>query len=158
MSRIAVSGHRNLTARTVRLVTEAIQSGLLAAVPPVTGLTCLAEGADQIFARVVLDLGGSIEAAVPAENLRDELTAPGRDGFDQLLAAAATVHRLPFTEPTPAAHMAASELIVNGADELYAIWDGQPARGYAGTADVVAYACSRGVPVRVIWPTGAERG
>ncbi len=43
------------------------------------------------------------------------------------------------------------------ADELWALWDGKPARAYGGTADVVAYARDRGVPVRVIWPDGARR-
>ena len=54
--------------------------------------------------------------------------------------------------------MAASKLMVDEADELYAVWDGKPARGYGRTADVVAYARDRGTPVRVIWPDGAERG
>jgi hypothetical protein len=54
--------------------------------------------------------------------------------------------------------MAASMLMIDTADELIAVWDGQPARGYGGTADVVAYARRRGKPVHVIWPDGAERG
>jgi hypothetical protein len=42
---------------------------------------------------------------------------------------------------------------------LVAVWDGQPARGLGGTADVVvAYARERGVLVQVIWPEGATRG
>jgi hypothetical protein len=53
--------------------------------------------------------------------------------------------------------MAASKLMVDEADELYAVWDGQPARSYGGTADVVAYAREHGIPVRVIWPAGAQR-
>ena len=40
---------------------------------------------------------------------------------------------------------------------LVAVWDGQPARGLGGTADVVAYARQRGVPMEVIWPQGATR-
>lgn len=68
------------------------------------------------------------------------------------------VHRLPFTESTSESHMAASKLMVDQADELYAVWDSKPARAYGGTADVVAYACERGIPVRVIWPDGAQRG
>ena len=43
------------------------------------------------------------------------------------------------------------------ADRLFAVWDGQPARGYGGTADVVAEARARGIPVTVIWPEGATR-
>ena len=53
--------------------------------------------------------------------------------------------------------MAASRLMVDAADELFAVWDGQPARGHGGTGDVVAYARERGKPVHVIWPAGAQR-
>ena len=67
------------------------------------------------------------------------------------------VHRLDFTESTSESHMAASELMISMVDELFAVWDQQPARGYGGTADVVAHARARGRPVRVIWPAGATR-
>jgi hypothetical protein len=63
-----------------------------------------------------------------------------------------------FTESTSESHMAASKLMVDQADELYAAWDAKPARAYGGTADVVACARERGTPVRVIWPDGAQRG
>jgi hypothetical protein len=53
--------------------------------------------------------------------------------------------------------MEASSVMLARANRLFAVWDGQPARGYGGTADVVAEACRRGVPVTVIWPEGASR-
>ena len=43
------------------------------------------------------------------------------------------------------------------ADRLLAVWNGQPARGPGGTADVAAYAGSRHIPVTVVWPAGAYR-
>jgi hypothetical protein len=125
--------------------------------PDMTGISCLADGADQIFARAVTDLGGALEAVIPAEQYREVLPADSHTEFDRLLAMAETVRRLPFAEPTPRSFMAASELMVDAADELYAVWDGKPARGYGGTADVVAYARERGKPVNVIWPPGAHR-
>lgn len=39
---------------------------------------------------------------------------------------------------------------VNGSDVLLAVWDGQPARGKGGTAEVVEYARSLGKPLVVI--------
>jgi len=54
--------------------------------------------------------------------------------------------------------MAASRLMVNQADELYAVWDGKPARAYGGTADVGAHARAHATPVRVIWSDGAQCG
>jgi hypothetical protein len=64
---------------------------------------------------------------------------------------------MPFTESTSEAHMAASTFMLNQASRLWAIWDGKAARGYGGTADVVACARDNGLPVVVIWPDGAQR-
>jgi hypothetical protein len=144
MYRIAISGHRGLPAPTARLVDQALRAALAERAPDVTGLSCLANGADQIFARAVTDLGGTLEAVIPAAEYREKLPEDSHPGYDDLLARAAAVHRLPFTASTPESHMAASKLMVDEADELYAVWDGKPARSYGGTADVVAYAREHG--------------
>ena len=158
MYRIAISGHRGLPAPTARLVDQGLRAALAERAPDVTGLSCLADGADQIFARAVTDLGGTLEAVIPADQYREGLPADSHPEYDDLLAKAAAVHRLPFNESTSESHMAASKRMIDQADELYAVWDGQPARAYGGTADVVAYAREHGTPVRVIWPRGAVRG
>jgi hypothetical protein len=157
MMRVAVSGHRGLPAATVRLVDRAVRDWLAGADGDLIGLSCLADGADQIFARAVLDAGGPLEVIVPAVAYRDGLPADARVGYDALLQAASVIDRLAYTESTPEAHMAASELMLSRADQLLAVWDGQPARGFGGTADVVAAARIRPVPVTVIWPDGATR-
>ena len=157
MPRIACSGHRGLPADTARLIDTALRATLAIHGPEVTGLSSLADGADQIFARAVIDLGGKLEVLIPAERYRDGLPEDVHPGYDDLLAHAVMVHRLPFIESTSESHMAASKLMVDQADELYAVWDGQPARGYGGTADVVAYAREHGTPVQIIWPDGARR-
>jgi hypothetical protein len=155
--RIAISGHRRLPGLTADLVETAIRGTLAEAAPGVIGISCLADGADQIFARAVTDLGGGLEAVIPADQYRDGLPADSHSQYDRLLAKAAAVRRLPFAEPTSESYMAASKLMIDTADELIAVWDGQPARGYGGTADVVAYAREHGKPVHVIWPPGAQR-
>ena len=157
MPRIAVSGHRGLNARTTKLIGQAIRERLSEHPDSVTGLSLLADGADQIFARAVIDRGGTLEVIIPAEEYRSGLPAEAHSEYDNLLSRAAAVHRLPFTESTSESHMAASKLMVDKADELYAVWDGKPARAYGGTADVVAYARKNDTRVEVIWPTGASR-
>jgi hypothetical protein len=156
MVRIAVSGHRGLPVPTRRLVDEAIRAALEGQ-QDVTGLSCLADGADQIFARAVLDHGGELEAVIPAAHYRAGLPAGAHAEYDRLLARAARVHTRPFTESTSEAHMAASTFMLEHADQLWAVWDGKPARGYGGTADVVTSARDNGLPVKVIWPDGAHR-
>jgi hypothetical protein len=37
------------------------------------------------------------------------------------------------------------------------VWDGVPAQGKGGTADVVEQARASGVPIEVVWPPGARR-
>jgi hypothetical protein len=124
----------------VRLVDQARRAALAERAPNVTGLSCLADGAHQIFPRAVTDLGGTLEAVIRAAQYREGLPEDSHLGYDNLFAEAAAVHRLPFTESTPESHMAASKLMVDRADELYAVWDGEHARSYGGAADVVAYA------------------
>ncbi|MEU1385825.1 MULTISPECIES: hypothetical protein [unclassified Nonomuraea] len=158
MVRIAVSGHRGLPGEAAVLVDRAIREALVECLPGLSGLSCLADGADQIFARAVLDLGGVLEVVIPAERYRDGLPGECRAAYDELLGRAGQVHRLEFVESTAESHMAASVRMLDDADVLFAVWDGQPARGHGGTADVVAEARRREVPVRVIWPDGARRG
>jgi hypothetical protein len=155
--RIAVSGHRGLPVGTTRLVDAAIRAKLSGGGSNPTGISCLADGADQIFARAVLDLGGQLEVIIPAARYREGLPSEARSEYDGLLDAATAVHRLAFKESTSESHMAASEFMIQQADELWAVWDGQAARAYGGTADVVAYAHDRGRRVTVIWPEGASR-
>ncbi|MGD0558460.1 MAG: hypothetical protein ABSA93_26225 [Streptosporangiaceae bacterium] len=155
--RVAISGHRGLPSSTADLVDAAIRAALSEYAPDVTGISCLADGADQIFALAVTEAGGALEVVIAAADYRDALPPHALPVFDRLLAQAAATRRLPFAESTPEAHMAASELMLADVDELFAVWDGEPARGYGGTADVVAYARQLGTPVRIIWPRGARR-
>ncbi|MEU0521568.1 hypothetical protein [Streptosporangium sp. NPDC006007] len=157
MIRIAVSGHRGLSAMTTTLIDDAIRSLLAGHAPAVTGLSCLADGADQIFARAVIDLGGVLEVVTPARQYREGLPAEAHQEYDALLIGAERVHAMDFIESTSESHMAASRFMLDHADELLAVWDGKPARGYGGTADVVAEARERGLKIHVIWPEGAQR-
>jgi hypothetical protein len=159
MMRIALTGHRGLPDPTERLVDRAIRDQLAidSAGDHLVGLSNLADGADQIFARAVLDAGGQLEVIVPAAQYRDGLPEAAHAGYDTLLSAASKVDRLGYVESTEESHMAASQVMLAQADRLYAVWDGKPARGYGGTADVVAEAKKRGIPITVIWPEGARR-
>jgi hypothetical protein len=157
--RIAITGHRGLPAATERLVDRDIRGHLAVdtAEGDLVGVSNLADGADQIFARAVLDTGGRLEVIVPAAQYRDGLPEAAHTEYDALLSAASQVDLLSYVESTEEAHMAASQAMLARADRLYAVWDGKPARGYGGTADVVAEAEKRGIPVTVIWPEGAVR-
>ena len=124
----------------------------------VNSASCPASRMARLWAaEAALDLGGRIEVVVPASRYRDGLPEEHHVTYDRLHALAVEVHETGMVESDEQAHMAGSEILVGLADRLLAVWDGQPARGYGGTADVVDYARRVGVPVVVVWPDGADR-
>jgi hypothetical protein len=156
--RVGITGHTNLTEDTVPLVAGAIRA-ILADHTALIGVSCLARGADQVFAAVVLDLGHPLEVVLPARDYRERKVKPeNRERFEQLIGRATTVETLPFDVSDRAAYEAANERVLSGVDRLVAVWDGAPPDGRGGTADTVRLARERGVPVAVVWPEGAQRG
>ncbi|WP_189254614.1 hypothetical protein [Lentzea flava] len=156
MTRLAITGHRGLSSELEAEVDRMIRAAV-AEDSGVVGVSCLADGADAVFAQAVLDAGGSLVVVLPAVKYRESLPEDYRPTFDRLLARAGNVVRLPFVTPDSHAYMEAGKRMVDESDSLLAVWDGLPGRGRGGTADVVAYARSKGVPVTVVWPEGAIR-
>ena len=78
---LGVTGHRHLIRDTVELVTHALDECVArhAAARPLMGISCLAEGADQLFARIVLEHGGDLEVVIPAEDYSAKMTEPVDD-------------------------------------------------------------------------------
>lgn len=156
MTGLAITGHRGLPRDTERLVDAALREEV-ARTPEVVGLSCLADGADTLFAQAVLDQRGDLIVIVPAARYREGLPEEHHPAYDALFARASDVVRLDHVESTSQSHMDASIEMIQRADRLVAVWDGKPARGYGGTADIVDAARDRGLPVTVIWPEGARR-
>lgn len=159
LTRIAVTGHMNLTPKTITLVREAIHD-LLARDQPgeLVGISCIAAGADQIFAEVVLETGGQLEVILPSADYRErKVRRDNLPTFDHLLSHATRIREMPYPQANKQAYEAANRTLLTTADRLLAVWDGKPSDG-AGTADVVAHARSLGLPVDVVWPPGSQRG
>jgi hypothetical protein len=114
-------------------------------------VTSLAVGADQLFAEVVLELGGRIEAVIPFEGYESKFEiGPDREKYQTLLGHATNVTTLAAKSTEEESYFAAGQLVAETADKLLAVWDGKEAEGLGGTADVVAYAKHIGTPVVVI--------
>ena len=160
VSRIGITGHRCVPSE----VLPAVRSGILAELaelslePAAEALSALAAGSDQLFAQLALDHGVPVTAVIPGMDYEAHLGDEGvRGSYRRLLAACADRVRLPLEPTHEEAYYAAGRWIVDHTDRLIAVWDGHPARGLGGTADVVAYARSTGVPVRVLWRPGVSR-
>ncbi|MCF3174572.1 hypothetical protein IPZ61_14715 [Streptomyces sioyaensis] len=156
--RVGLTGHRGLTAAVEKLVRTDLEAELKTyKSAELCGVSCLADGPDAWFAESVLAVGGRIEAVIPAAQYRNGLPAAHHATYDALLHQAVDVHHTGRGESSSLAHMAGSEILVGLVDRLIAVWDGKPARGFGGTADVIAYARRTGVPVDILWPEGATR-
>jgi hypothetical protein len=157
VTRIGVTGHRSLPAALLPSLRAAMRAQLRGG-GVVEALSSLAAGADQLFADVALDSGVPVTAVIPGMDYEAHL---GGDealaGYRRLLRSCRRRVKLPPAPTHEDAYLAAGRWIVDHADRLVAVWDGRPARGRGGTAEVVAYARHRGVPVTVLWRAGVLR-
>ncbi|WP_199743812.1 MULTISPECIES: hypothetical protein [Micromonospora] len=156
--RVGVAGHIHLTPGSVRPIADALRAELhRLSDRPVHGVTCLADGTDQIFARVVLATGGTYEVILPAADYRDTITAARRAEFDELLARASTVIHTGHQHSGTAAYLAANQELLSRVQCLVAVWDGSPGCHAAATDRTVDAARQRGIPTTVLWPAQARR-
>src|SRR5439155_11374670 len=112
----------NLAPASVPLVYQAIAAVLAPyAREELTGMSCIARGADSIFAQAVLDLGGKLEVVLPAANYRQTKVKPDHaEQFDDLMARATAVRVMPFAEANREAYEAANNAILSSCDALLA--------------------------------------
>ncbi|MEU0689544.1 hypothetical protein [Streptomyces uncialis] len=156
--RVGITGHRGLPGPVEDQVRPLLAEKIKRyGAQDLVGVSCIADGPDAWWAQLVLEAGGRIEVVVPATEYRDNLPEWHHQQYDELIRRASDVHHTGIAESTSQAHQTGSEILVGLSDEVVAVWDGLPARGYGGTADVVAYAQRVGVPVAVLWPEGATR-
>jgi hypothetical protein len=113
--------------------------------------TALATGADQIAAICGRSSGYFVRALLPfepSEYRKDFAIGEELDGFEQALAAADEIVALPGNRSElQDAYVLVGESLVETADILIAIWDGEQARGRGGTGEVVEMALRTSVPV-----------
>ncbi|MFF4051958.1 hypothetical protein ACFYZ5_35480 [Streptomyces chartreusis] len=161
MTALAVTGHMDLTKDSVPLVRESLRETLkpYAAKGGLVGVSCIAKGSDSIFAEVVLELRGSLVAVIPSKDYRQNKVKPDHAAtFDRLIDAADEVIVLDNETANRAAYEDANRTILQRAERLVAVWNGEPPSGKGGgTADTVLEAREVGLPVHVVWPQGAAR-
>lgn len=162
MPTLAVTGHMNLTPSTRETVRTALRELLAtqaAADDALVGVSCIAPGADSLFAEVVLEVGGCLVVVIPSRDYRAAHVSPGHAPvFDRLAVAASEVVTLPFEEAGREAYDAANAELIRRADALVAVWDGTPPSGRGGgTADSVEAARAAGMMIHRVWPSRAHR-
>jgi len=152
MTRVGITGHQRLDDSNVWLwVASVLRDELARLRPPLVGVTSLAVGADQLLARLVLERGGTIHAVLPFADIERSFP-PERVRAYRELARQASIEVLDTPGTDEDAYLAAGQRVVDLSDIVLAVWNGKRAKGKGGTADVVAYARRRGVPLVHIDP------
>ena len=151
---IGITGHVDVPEETASWVVETLTARLQEfVVPGWLGITCLAKGADQLFAKVVLGLQGRYDVVLPARDYKQRMIEDGdAEPFCDLLDRASGIATMPFETSSRTAYLAASEAMLERCDVLLAVWDGRPTRRVGDTADVVDKARRRRVEVVRVWP------
>jgi hypothetical protein len=152
--KIGIAGHRFL-AEPERIAAgiEAALGRLTDAYPgrPLALVSALAEGADRLAVEpAIKKLGARLIAVLPlpkADYMRDFQTAESKAEFERLLHWAEEKVELPARDNREEAYAAAGDAVLDRADVLLTVWDGQGAQGLAGTGKVVARARARGIPI-----------
>lgn len=114
-------------------------------------VSALAEGADQLAADAALAASWALDVALPFPREVYEADFPDpsarRRHLEQLSAARCVFELSGERLHEQTAYEAVGRLVLEQSDILLAIWDGDPARGRGGTAQIVDEAVARGLPV-----------
>jgi len=115
-------------------------------------LSSIAGGGDQLFVKQARAAGLAWNAILPMPRAEfaSDFTPAEWTTVEETLAAADQIHVISENEDRQDGYLDCGIETVNGADVLLAVWDGEPARGKGGTADVVEYARQVGKPVLII--------
>jgi len=153
MTRVGVTGHQRLDhPEAWSWVAGMMRDELAKMAPPLVAVSSLAIGADQLLARLVSERGGVVHAVLPFADIERTFSPRDRPAY-RSLAKQATVEVLDTPGTDEDAYLAAGRRVGELSDLMLAVWDGNPAKGKGGTADVVAYAVRRGVPLVHIEPS-----
>ena len=87
---------------------------------------------------------------LPPSEFRTDFSAADWAGAGELIARAEHVRVIAENGSREDAYLDCGMETVNESDVLLVLWDGEPARGKGGTADVIAYARELGKPLVLI--------
>ncbi len=153
---VAFTGHRDLKNPVAvgRVIREELEV-LRREVPgEIVGYASAAIGADTLFAEACQSLKIPWVAALPFSpaEFRNDFSESQWSHVTELLSRAMDVEISGTSDDRPAAYLRCGLRTVDEADVLMTVWDGEPARGLGGTAEVVAYARMQNKPIILIHP------
>lgn len=114
-------------------------------------LSPLAEGADRIVAKRILSFPKVYLVALlpfPVKEYLMDFSGPESvEEFRDLFGRANQVIELPGQQNREQAYVSLAKTLLDQCDVLIGVWDGKPANGRGGTAEIVQEARRRGMPL-----------
>ncbi|MGN7160139.1 hypothetical protein [Sphingomonas sp. SAFR-052] len=166
---VGVTGHRpgrlsGVDPAMLRARIDATLAALAAAAPNdrFRLVGSLAEGADTLAADAALALGWQLDTVLPFahEEYAQDFAGAKASELTARIDRSANVLELPGRRDGPggaaAAYERAGRVVLTQSDILLAIWDGEPARGRGGAAQIVAEAVAHSIPVVVLDPDASR--
>lgn len=153
--RIGVSGHQQIgDEATIEFVPQQLRELLTTfrceaqeRGQKILARSALALGTDQLFVKIALEMDIPVEVVIPCSHYAEIFpTVETREEYDRLLSRCQRVHRLPFEDCSEDAYLAGGHWIVDHSDLVILVWNGYPAAGRGGTADIASYARLVGRP------------
>jgi hypothetical protein len=145
---VGVTGHQRFESAKSRSWAEEQLRDAIVSNPVTSGLTSLADGTDQIFAKCLAASAIPFDVVVPSKDYELAFaSAESLAAYRYFLHLAHSVEFLPFEEPSEEAFLEAGKTVASRSDLLLAVWDGKPAKGLGGAADVVAFARAQGIAI-----------
>ena len=153
--KIGITGHQERKGIDWMWVRETMRRAFSNFDHPIEAYGSLAEGADQIFAELALEVGAQVFTLVPKDDYIKHYRGDAKAKYLSLLSQSHVIN-LSLDCPDEDAFLIAGKKISDTVDTLFAVWDGEPAQGKGGTADIVEYARARGTSIVHIDPTTKE--
>lgn len=144
--RIGITGHQSLPEpASWRWVEQEMDQFLGGVSISLVGISSLAAGSDQLFAKLVLEHGGALEVIIPFVGYESTFVAEReREEFKRLVRQCARSETLVRLGTDEEAYLAAGKRVIDLSELIVAVWDGEPRRGVGGTSDAIKYASQRG--------------
>ncbi|MEI6349306.1 MAG: hypothetical protein WCP69_15275 [Bacteroidota bacterium] len=135
-----ITGHREL--KNIGWIKTMI-SEVLSEMKITYGYSCLAIGADELFAELLIQNNINYTVVIPCTDYETTFEKTTLGNFLLLKGKASELIELKNNQPSEKAFNEAGKIIVDNSDILIAVWDGEEAKGLGGTGDIVEYAKSK---------------
>lgn len=132
-----ITGHREL--ENIDWVKTKMQE-LIYELKIIYGYTCLAVGADQLFAELLIVNNIKFTAVIPCTNYEATFEKETLAYFLLSKNMASKLIELNNNQPSEKAFNEGGKTVVDNSEIIIAVWNGDEAKGLGGTADIVDYA------------------